>query len=220
MKRTNIGWQDQANPYKIALLDKYLAGKKGLQVLELAAGYGWYSKHLHHSGHTVKALDIDIQFEEPGIEIRKADLEKPVEFADGTCDVIVAWDIIEHLQNEPQIIAEMARIAKPGAVVFVSVPHADDSRIASSYLTYSHFKDNTHVREYLPQELSKKFEQAGFRTQEVKLQGGAIYPYIILNFIDNSFFKFCMRVQIRLLTALGIVKSGNCHGDIYAVFVK
>lgn len=218
--KTNIGWQDKANPYKIALLEKYLAGKEGLQVLDLAAGYGWYSKHLYRRGHAVTALDIDMRFEEPGIKTLKVDLERAIDLPSASFDVIVAWDIIEHITNEPLMLSEIARLAKPGALVFVSVPHVDDSRIASSYLTYCHFKDKTHRREYTPEELEDKWINAGLRSQEVRLVGGDRYPYIILNFIDNAFFRLCMRIMVRAYITLGIIKSGTCHGDIFAVFVK
>jgi SAM-dependent methyltransferase len=218
--RTNIGWQDNANPHKIALLDKYLADKKGLNVLDLAAGYGWYSKHLYHRGHTVTALDMDIRFEEPGIKTLKVDLEKTIDLPSSSFDVIVAWDIIEHITNEALILSEIARLARPGAHVFVSVPHVDDSRIASSYLTYCHYKDKTHRREYTLKELGDKWIDAGFRPQEIKLVGGDRYPYIILNFIDNIFFRLCMRVIVRTYIALGIIRIGTCHGDIFAVFVR
>lgn len=218
--KTNIGWQDKANPHKIALLDRYLSGKQGLQVLDLAAGYGWYSRHLRDRGHTVTALDIDVHFEEPGIKTLTVDLERVIDLPGASFDVIVAWDIIEHITNEALILCEIARLAKPGAQIFVSVPHGDDSRIAPSYLTYCHFKDKTHRREYTPAELTSKCTSVGLRALEVKLTGGDRYPYIVLNFIDNLFFRLCMRVLLRTFIMLGIIKSGTCHGDVFAVFER
>lgn len=218
--KTNIGWQDTANPHKLALLDQFLAGKKGLNVLELAAGYGWYSTYLHEKGHKVTALDIDLQFQHEGIDLRTADLEQPIALADDQFDVVVAWDIIEHLKNESGIISEIKRVARRGALIFISVPHIDDSRIASSYLTYSHFKDNTHVREYTPDDLSGKFTKAGFKNINLVLKGGEIYPYVILNFIDNKLWKFVMKAIIKTFISLGIIKVKNCHGDVYAVFIR
>jgi SAM-dependent methyltransferase len=218
--KTNIGWQDSPNIFKLRLLDEFLSQKTNLNVLELAAGYGWYSKYLHSKGYPVTSVDIEPHFEQEGINIIQADLEKPIEFKNDSFDVVVAWDIIEHINNESQILSEIKRVARDGALIFISVPHVDDSRIASSYLTYSHFKDKTHKREYTPEGLSGKFENVGFKKLKLQLHGGGSYPYVILNFIDNIFFKYCMKLFIRGLIFLRILKLKNCHGDIFAVFKK
>ncbi|HEY9004643.1 MAG TPA: class I SAM-dependent methyltransferase [Ohtaekwangia sp.] len=218
--KTNIGWQDSPNVFKLKLLDEFLLPKKNLNVLELAAGYGWYSKYLHNKGHRVTSVDIEPHFEQEGINVILADLEKPIGFKNDSFDVVVVWDIIEHINNESQILNEIQRVSRENALIFISVPHVDDSRIASSYLTYSHFKDKTHKREYTPEELAYKFESIGFKKLKLQLEGGGSYPYIILNFIDNVFFKYCMKLFIRGLIFLGILKLKNCHGDIFAVFKK
>lgn len=218
--KTNIGWQDSANIFKLRLLDEFLSQKINLNVLELAAGYGWYSKYLHNKGHLVTSVDIAPHFEQKGINIVQADLEMPIGFKNESFDVVVAWDIIEHINNESQILNEIKRVARKAAIIFISVPHVDDSRIASSYLTYSHFKDKTHKREYTPEELASKFENIGLSKLKLQLQGGGSYPYVILNFIDNIFFKYCMKFFIRGLILLRILKLKNCHGDIFAVFKK
>jgi predicted SAM-dependent methyltransferase len=60
----------------------------------------------------------------PGVD-RKADLNRlPWPFPSGSVDEIRAVDIIEHLGNltKVEIVAELARITKPGALVTIRVP--------------------------------------------------------------------------------------------------
>lgn len=217
MTNTNIGWKDAVNTHKIKWIDNYVVGSK---ILDLGAGRGWYSKYLSEKGCDVTAIDQEPFFEDEKIKIVVQSLEENLPFKDEEFDTVLACDIIEHVSNEAQLISEIARVLKKGGRVIVSVPHQDDSRIASSYLTYCHYKDKTHCREYLQEELNEKFEKAGMSTVSSSLTGGEGYPYILLCFIDNRFAKFLVKVFIWFLRKIKIISVKNCHGDIFAVFAK
>ena len=69
-------------------------------------------------------------------------------------DVIGAFDVLEHIQEDTQVLAEMYRASRQGIVLTVPQhpwlwSQADD---------YAH-----HVRRYCAQELKSKVESAGFR---------------------------------------------------------
>lgn len=214
---TNIGWKDAVNPTKIRWVNSYVQGGK---VLDLGAGKGWYSTHLAEKGYQVVSMDQHPLFDHPKVKILQRDLEQPLPFRDETFDTVLAWDVIEHIENEENILSEIYRVLKQEGILLLSVPHADDSRIASSYLTYCHFKNRTHKREYLPDELEKRLVQFGFQKIKIELSGGDGYPYVLLSFIDNKCFQFLTKVYIYLLKKTHILQVKNCHGDIFAVFKK
>ena len=141
MNNTTIGWQDAINPEKTRWMDKYIDFSTQPNILELGAGAGWYSKYLADKGCSVTSLDQSPLFKDSRIDIKVADLEEKLDFANGIFDYLIAWDIIGHVSNDKQLLSEIHRVTKASAKVLVSVPNVDDSRIASSYLTYSHFKD-------------------------------------------------------------------------------
>lgn len=216
MKDT-LGWEHKVNPYKMDWLNQYTHGQK---ILDLGAGQGWYSLYLQEKGFQVTAVDQKLGFHHPQISTLEKSLEEKLPFPNEEFDMILAWDIIEHVKNETQLLQEMHRILKKGGIVLLSVPHADDSRMAQSYLTYAHFKDKTHFREYLPQELEEKFSRLNMQVLRLDLVGGEPYPYVILCFIDNPLVRFITRFYIWLLKKTKFLQIKNCHGDIFAVFKK
>lgn len=73
-------------------------------------------------------------------------------FADGTFDLVCALDIVEHVDDGDGALSELARVAKPGAVVLMSVPlHA------SLWTSFDDFVG--HKRRYEPPCLLEKLAQ-------------------------------------------------------------
>ncbi len=51
----------------------------------------------------------------------------PTPFADNTFDGVVIVDFLEHIPNDAEFIAELARIIKPGGFLIANVPHIKPS---------------------------------------------------------------------------------------------
>ncbi len=70
----------------------------------------------------------------PGVEV--VDLSKPWPWADDSCDLVRAWDIIEHLPDKIQTMNETWRVLRPGGRAEIAVPTTDGPGA---------FQDPTHV---------------------------------------------------------------------------
>jgi SAM-dependent methyltransferase len=73
----------------------------------------------------------------PGVDV-VGDLNQGLPFRDNSLDAVYAFHILEHLNDFLGTMNEIYRVCKPGALVFVKVPHA-----ASTFVTW---KDPTHQR--------------------------------------------------------------------------
>ncbi len=62
-------------------------------------------------------------------------------FADGWCDVVIAADVIEHLQQSEMLLQEMKRVLRPGGRGIIATP-----------IKPSDPPDKMHVKEYDPAE--------------------------------------------------------------------
>lgn len=71
-------------------------------------------------GHTRVAVDTDPRGLAPGEGVCASALALP--FADGTFDVVAAFDVIEHCDPEHAAVAELVRVLRPGGRLLVSVP--------------------------------------------------------------------------------------------------
>jgi len=59
-----------------------------------------------------------------GIDVARCDLESPAfPWADGSLDVVVCNQVLEHLKNVFSVMDEIARVLAPGGVLVASVPN-------------------------------------------------------------------------------------------------
>ncbi len=75
-------------------------------------------------GNQIKNSYINLDIKKlPGVDVVH-DLEKyPYPFKDNTFDVVEMHHVLEHLSNPLKVVEEMWRIAKPGALIIIAVPH-------------------------------------------------------------------------------------------------
>lgn len=84
-----------------------------------------------------------------------AGLASSLPFRDNAFDLVCALDIIEHVDDDDGVLAELSRVAMPGAVILLAVP-LHPSR-------WSAFDDFVgHKRRYQPERLIEKLAGHGF----------------------------------------------------------
>jgi SAM-dependent methyltransferase len=82
--------------------------------------------------------------------------------ADGSVDVVVNFQVIEHLWDQAQFVGECARVLRPGGLLLMSTPNR---------ITFSPGRDTPlnpfHTRELNAAELTELLEQGGFEIEGV-----------------------------------------------------
>ncbi|HRA46808.1 MAG TPA: class I SAM-dependent methyltransferase [Thermomicrobiales bacterium] len=81
-------------------------------------------------------------------------------FPAGSFDLVLSLDVIEHVDNDVQILESLFEIVKPGGHLIVTVP-------AFQSLWSQHDEINQHKRRYRVPQLRKMIENAGFQTTKV-----------------------------------------------------
>lgn len=77
-----------------------------------------------------------------------------IPFAAGTFDLVLATDVLEHLENDTLALTEIVRVLKPGAPVIITVP-------AFAALWGRQDEVSQHLRRYRGRELLGKLAAAG-----------------------------------------------------------
>lgn len=88
-------------------------------------------------------------------------------------DLIGAFDVIEHIPEERETIAECFRILKPGGWLFLSGP-------AYQFLYTHQDKMVHHQRRYTVGDLKRKFRAAGFTVEKASYINFFLFPLIFL----------------------------------------
>jgi 2-polyprenyl-3-methyl-5-hydroxy-6-metoxy-1,4-benzoquinol methylase len=112
----------------MAFLDFEFGIKRGdLEICDLGCGRGWLSELLSASGK-VTGVDLSAKGVEkasklwPHIDFRQADILSYT--ADRKFDLIVSTEVIEHVTDQRQFAATVARNLKPGGFVILTCPNA------------------------------------------------------------------------------------------------
>lgn len=85
-------------------------------------------------------------------------------FADGAFDLVCTLDIVEHVDDDDAALAEIARVAAPGAVLLLSAPLHQ-----SRWTSFDDFVG--HRRRYEPQQLLAKLAHHGLAVERSGVYG-------------------------------------------------
>ena len=139
----------------------------GRDVLEAGCGEGYGADLLANVARHVIGLDYDelavahVKARYPRVEMRHGNLAM-LPLADSAVDVVVNFQVIEHLWDQPQFVAECVRVLRPGGVLMMSTPNR---------ITFSPGRDTPinpfHTRELNAAEVTELLTDAGFRIDGV-----------------------------------------------------
>ncbi|HEY7829696.1 MAG TPA: glycosyltransferase [Solirubrobacteraceae bacterium] len=121
----------------------------GRRVLDLGSGEGFGAAILADSATHVVGIDVDertvehsrLNYASADIEFHKGTALDLSAFADGSFGAVVAFEIIEHVQQQQQVLAEVARVLGDEGILVISTP---DRRL---YSEASHQHNPFHERE-------------------------------------------------------------------------
>lgn len=103
----------------------------GGRVLDLGCGTGDLARHLSAVGFQVTGCDVSASMLTTAATIGPADAVNWVQlsahwqvlpFSDGAFDAVVASSVLEYVGSPAVVLAECARVMRPGAVVLATVP--------------------------------------------------------------------------------------------------
>lgn len=148
-----------------SLLEPHLAGRTDLRILDLGCGPGFAWPELRRWGTVVgvdashAALKQCRQRQSPGAWLINGSAEA-LPCREQSLSLLVAFDIIEHLDDDVGALKEFCRTLRAGGWLALTVP-------AFQWLWSDHDTRYQHKRRYRARELREKLEAAGFECMRV-----------------------------------------------------
>src|ERR1700716_3899412 len=139
----------------------------GREVLEAGCGEGYGADLIAGVARRVVAVDYDestvahVRSRYPRVEVMQANLAE-LPLPDASVDVVVNFQVIEHLWDQGQFVRECLRVLRPSGSLMVSTPNR---------ITFSPGRDTPinpfHTRELNADELTELLVDGGFTVRTV-----------------------------------------------------
>ncbi|HEV3234913.1 MAG TPA: class I SAM-dependent methyltransferase [Candidatus Dormibacteraeota bacterium] len=166
----------------------------GTRLLDIGCGLGRHSFEAFRRGAQVTAADLDTtalaevdKMSEamveagqvpPGSALKTAEvnvLDMP--FDDGSFDVVIASEILEHIPEDRRAMSEITRVLRPRGLAAVTVPRRGPEEVCWLLSDDYHNTPGGHVRIYRGDELVARLRGAGLRLWATTHAHGLHSPY-------------------------------------------
>ena len=145
--------------------------RRDLRLLDVGCGAGANAVELASYGEVVasdRSLDALGFVRSRGIAKVVAASAPELPFASGSFDVVTAYDIIEHVEDDARFLAELGRVLRPGGALAIHVP-------AWPFLWSNHDVVLEHKRRYTRAGLRALIQSSGLRLDYLGWASCAIF---------------------------------------------
>ena len=158
------------------LLAKAISGLAPGRAIDIGAAGGGNTRVLRRHGWHAVALEYGAEGAEVahrrGLATLRGDATR-LPLADQSLDLVVAFDVLEHLHDDDGAVAEVRRVLKPTGTYLVAVP-------ADPRLWSSHDEAVDHVRRYTRDGLLDLLHRGGFDVHDVRSWNVLLRPVVAM----------------------------------------
>jgi 2-polyprenyl-3-methyl-5-hydroxy-6-metoxy-1,4-benzoquinol methylase len=143
-------------------------------LLDFGAGMGVLTTRLNGLGRFRSIAAVDLMSRPPtladSIAWASSDLNGPTAFPADSFDVVIAAEVIEHLENSRAVAREWFRLVRSGGTLVLSTPNNESWRSVSTLLFTGHFaafRDGSypaHITALVRKDIERILGEAGFGT--------------------------------------------------------
>jgi ubiquinone/menaquinone biosynthesis C-methylase UbiE len=164
----NEFFDDVRNKLTLRRLNKYLASKKKLSVLEIGFGKGSMLSNFIKKGYKTSGIEAEylkIQIDEFAEKNSKLFFGKAesIELPDKEFDVIYGIHLIEHLDSPSIVFKKCFKALKDDGLIYFMTPNSTSKGLSFFKDKWWNLEDPTHVRFFSPKSVMLMLNKSGFK---------------------------------------------------------
>lgn len=167
-------WQARARLVARLIRDQMVQNPP-LEIIDVGCGWGVTLSYLEGLGHRVTGLDVGLDalglLDRPNRNLVLGDIQNgPIpDSAKGRFDVVLALDVLEHLDDDRAALDHLLQLVRPGGMVIITVPAQPE--------LWSEFDEiQGHRRRYTKKQVSELMAQNGNLSQ---IQVHYCWPWLV-----------------------------------------
>lgn len=199
----NVGLVDavRAGWYQNATSELFRGFPIGAQdtVVDIGCGAGGASIFCAQRAAELVFCDIDpANIEALGKRMREAGAHNargvvtdcnPLPLDSGFASRIIAMEVLEHVADPQIILAELARVGRPGALYLISVPDGAAEKMQIPFAPVEYFRAPNHIRIFEPGELAQRISDAGLEVVEQSSYGFFWHMWMCMYWVCDKAVK-------------------------------
>ena len=148
---------------------------EGMRALDLGCAFGYTSCLMAKKGARIFGVDIYEPLLEVGLKLAEANQlkvnfvranAKRLPFPDGTFNIVICSELIEHVIDWRKVVKEMARVVKADGQVVISTPNIRGLAVVKPMLIKCHLLSASGYECFLPPwKIRKELERNGLRVK-------------------------------------------------------
>ncbi|HJA07573.1 MAG TPA: class I SAM-dependent methyltransferase [Candidatus Mailhella merdigallinarum] len=170
---------------KAKAMKKFFYDKSPITILDIGAGSGFFSRYLlsHTAAQEAWCVDISYSYEhQDTVKGKPIYFVKEVEHNFASADCMLVMDVLEHVDNDVDILKFYSEKLLKNSQIFISVP-------AFPWLWSNHDVFLEHKRRYTLHTLEKVVVNSGLQIEQLCYYFGLVFPLAAALRLPQKFIK-------------------------------
>lgn len=148
-----------------------ISGLQTGSILDVGCSYGWFLGVAKERGWTttgIEATDATASAaRNAGLDVRTGLLHEQG-FADESFDVVCLWDVLEHIPDVDDFLAQCRRVLKPGGLLALQSPNISSLMARHAGADWAWLLLPQHVWHFTPSAMTATLHARGFTVETVR----------------------------------------------------
>jgi 2-polyprenyl-3-methyl-5-hydroxy-6-metoxy-1,4-benzoquinol methylase len=158
----------------IEFLDRGRLLKPADKILEIGCGTGGIVAELTRRGHDIIGTDLSHEIIAYGLQLHgnirlEVQAAEELSYANGTFDVVLSFDVFEHIPRIDRHVEEVRRVLKPHGYYLFQTPNKYSNALFETLAFRSLQWRWAHPSLHTPGQLRRRMEKHGFEMSFIKL---------------------------------------------------